>query len=482
MKNLGKILILIYLIPLSLLASEQVSAVASLDSSNIERGEMVTYEIMLNGDNIIRPTILTLCGQNVISTGSQTSIQMINGSMTKSYIFSYKFLPQKSCVINPVEVEIDSKIIKTNSVQVNVSKQKIKKDSPFILTLESDKSQVYIGEPFEMTLFFKQRNDAEAIDSEFIAPTFQGFWIKDESESNRYKKGEYTITEKKYILAAQRTGELKISSAQMRIAYRTHTKDSWAGIISRIKWKSHYSNELSIGVKSIPNGLSLVGDFKISSELDKTSIKANEAVNINIKVVGNGNLEDITSFKPDLDSVNVFDEKISIVDGVLTQKMAFVSDRDFKIPAFELKFFDTATKQMKTIKTKPYSIKVKNYKAKQDKLNIKRDESIKDKEADTALVANNITSISVVNVAIIFLLGLVGGIFLAKIKPFNKSKKSIALDIKDEKLLLIKLLPYKDDEDVQKVLNILESNLYMGKKESVDKKLLKELIMRYKIS
>lgn len=478
MKNLGKILILIYLIPLSLMAREVANVVASVDFPNVERGEMVTYELMLNGDNIVRPTILTLCGQNVISTGTQTSIQMINGTMTKSYIFAYKFLPQESCVIDPIEVEIDSKIIKTNSVKVNVSEQKIKKDSPFVLTLESNKSQVYVGEPFEMTLFFKQRNDAEAIDSEFIAPKFQGFWIKDESKSKRYKKDDYTITEKKYILSAQRTGELKISSAEMRIAYRSHSRDPWAGVISRIKWKSHYSNELAIGVKAIPSGLSLVGDFNISVELDKTTINANEAVNVNVKVLGYGNLEDIKSFKPDIDSVNVFDEKITIVDGVLTQKMAFVSDRDFTIPPFKLKFFNPNTKEVKTVETKAFSVKVKNSKPKQDTLNIKRDETLK----EDIVKGNNDMVISSISGIAMFLVGLVVGILLSFIKPLKKTKKIKPLNLKDERLLLVKLLPYKDDAQVQSILDILESNIYSLEKKEINKKVLKELIMRYKIS
>ena len=478
MKNLGKILILIYLIPLSLIAREVANVVASVDSSDVERGEMVTYELMVDGDNIVRPTILTLCGQNVISTGSQTSIQMINGTMTKSYIFTYKFLPQESCVINPVEVEIDSKIVKANSVKVNVSKMKIKKDSPFILILESDKKQVYVGEPFEMTLLFKQRDGAEAVDSEFIAPNFQGFWIKDESKSKRYKKDGYTITEKKYILSAQRVGELKISSAQMRVAYRTHTRDPWAGVISRIKWKSHYSNELDIGVKVIPNGLSLVGDFRVSAEIDKNSIKANEAVNVNIRVLGDGNLEDIKSFKPDIDGVNVFDEKINIVDGVLMQKMAFVSDRDFTIPSFRLKFFNPTTKEVKIIQTKSFNIKVQNPKAKQETLNIKRDNTAK-KES---IRENDDIIISTINGIIIFIVGIGVGILLSLIKPLRRSKKAKALNIKDEKLLLVKLLPYKDDAEVQTILEALELNLYSSKKEKIDKKILKELIKKYNIS
>ncbi len=475
MKNLGKILIVIFLVQFPLLAK----IIATVDASDVQRGEMVTYEIMLNGDNIVRPTIATLCGENVISTGTQTSIQMINGTMTKSYIFSYKFLPQKSCVIAPVEVEIDSRMVKTNSVKVKVSKQKITKDTPFVLTLQSNKKEVYVGEPFEMKLLFKQRNDAEALDSEFIAPNFNGFWVKDESKSKRYKKDGYTITEKIYRLAAQRVGDLKITSAQMRIAFRTHTRDPWAGVISRIKWKSYYSNELVVNVKTLPNGLSLVGDFKITAEIDKDTTKANKAINLNIKVVGKGNLEDIKSFKPVIDGVSIFDEKINIVDGVLTQKMAFVSDSNFTIPPFSLKFFNPKTKKIKTIQTKGFYIKVQGSKLKQETLNLKK---AKVEKQESVKSDGNSCKVSTLYGSIIFFLGIVIGIFLSFVKPFQKSKKSKVLDMKDEKMLFIKLLPYKDDLQVAEILETIEINFYAESKKMIDKKQLKEIVARYGIS
>ena len=483
MKNLGKVLILIFLIPLSLMAREVANVVASVDSSDVQRGEMVTYEMMVDGDNIVRPTIATLCGQNVISTGSQTSIQMINGTMTKSYIFTYKFLPQKSCVIKPIEVEIDSKILKTNSVKVNVSKLKIQKNSPFILTLESDRNQVYVGEPFELKLLFKQRNGAEAIDSEFIAPNFKGFWIKEESKASRYKKDGYTITEKNYKLAAQRIGELKISSAEMRIAYRTHTRDPWAGVISRIKWRSYYSNEVKISAKAIPNGVSLVGDFSISAEIDKNSINANEAVNVNIRVLGEGNLEDIESFKPYVTGVNVFEEKIETIGNKLTQKIVFVSDKDFTIPSFELVYFDTQTQKVKKITTQPIDIKVVGAALSPQKLEIKRDSGVYE-DMKKSVTQEEESKKDYLLILIAFFIGLLLGVVsVLLLKSKREKKTTFKFDIKNEKALLVRLLPYKEsDTKVAEIIAILEENIYTTKKIAIDKKVLKEILTKYKIS
>ncbi len=55
-------------------------------------------------------------------------------------------------------------------------------------------------------------------------------------------------------------------------------------------------------------------------------------------------------------------------------------------------------------------------------------------------------------------------------------KKSRSVDISDEKLLLMKLLPYKEYNDVSDIIDILEKNIYSKEKTPLDKKELKELL------
>jgi len=61
--------------------------------------------------------------------------------------------------------------------------------------------------------------------------------------------------------------------------------------------------------------------------------------------------------------------------------------------------------------------------------------------------------------------------------------KGVKFDVKNEKMLLIKLLPYKDeDPEVAKLVELLEANIYSTTKEKIDKKLLKEIVKKYNIS
>lgn len=474
MKNLGKILLLIFLFPYALFGGIR----ASVDSTTVELGEMITYSLTISGEDIERPNIHTLCDTDVISTSSQTSIEMVNGDYTKSYVLSYKFMPQKSCKIEPIELEIDGKKVKSNSVDVTVSAVVPSKDSEFELSVESSKNEVYVGETFEMTLLFKQKKGAEAVDSKFIAPLMKGFWVKSESQPTRYEDGNYSITKIIYTMAAQRAGELKITAAQMRIASRSHTRDNWGSWVPKIKWRSYFSKELSINVKALPSGVKLIGDFSISATVDKKAINANEAINVNIEVLGIGNLEDIKSFKPSLDGVSVFDEKIVIDKTRLNQKLAFVSEEDFRVPAFTLKYFDVNTKEIKTISTEPIAVKVKNAKKKEE-LVIKRETP--KLESSEVINSSNGTNVSYSFVVIALIIGFGLGVVLMASKPWSLFKREKSISMKDPKVLLVKLLPFKDDAEVQELIDIIENNLYSSDKKELDKKKIKEILKKYNL-
>ncbi|MFA7610455.1 MAG: BatD family protein [Sulfurimonas sp.] len=450
--------------------------IATATPKEVELGEMVTYSLSISGEDITRPNIRKLCDSDVISTSSQTSMQITNGAINKNYILSYKFVPQKSCVINPVEVEIDGKIESSNAVEVKVVPLSGAKDLDFVLELKSSKDELYVGESFDLTLTFKQRSDAEAVDSEFTPPELKGFWVKSESQPKRYQESKYTITEIVYTLAPQRAGELKIPKAQMRIASRGSRASSWGDWIPTIKWKTYFSNELAFNVKPLPSGVNLVGDFKISAIVDKRSIKANEAINVTISIEGDGNLEDIKSFKPDMEDVAVFDEKIAIEGKKLTQKLVFVAERDFIIPSFSLKYFDLKTKEIKEIFTKEIEIDVLNEKAK-EKLKVKKEPEPMQKVALTQKSEHdNFTLV------LVFIVGLILGALLMLFKPLSITKKPKSGTIKEPRVLLVKLLPFREDKDVAKIVEALEKNIYHGEKIEIDKKVLKNTLKRYEIS
>jgi len=480
MKNLGKIVLLLLLFTSTIFAN----VTAKVVPSEVHVGDSATYMLKIDGSNIKKPSLSDICGNDIVSTGSQTSIESINGSYKKTYTLSYEFVAKNSCTIAPTAVEVNGNIEHSNSVNITVKPRSQDLSADFVLSLKASKKELYVGEPFTLTLFLKQKNGAEAVDSKFVAPEFKGFWMKSESKPQRMQDGEYIVTKLTYKLAPQRAGELKIEPAELKIATRIGV-NNWGTLIPQVRWRSYYSNSVNLNVKPLPNNAKIVGDFTIRATVESREVNANEPVNVVVTVSGEGNLEDIESFKPYVQGVNVFDEKIVIQGDTLTQKLVFVSDTNFTVPSFELVYFDTKTAQVKKIKTDPIAIEVHGA-TQQTPLKIMREQTtaptqVNRAESTQATVAfNPLYAIAIFLGGIVF--GALGMYFLSqkRVQKQNMTK----LDLKNEKLLLVKLLPYKEvDEDVAKVIEILENNLYSStKKEMLDKKLLKELVKRHNIT
>ncbi len=477
MKNLGKIIILLILITSNSLFA---GVVAKVNSQSVSAGEIVTLSLILSGEDVSKPSLFKVCGYDVVSTSSQTSIKMVNFDYQKSYILSYKFMPQKSCTIQPVEIEIDGKTEKSEAIKIEVKAVSKTIDSDFELILKTDKTGLFVGEPFDLTLLFKQKRSTEVVDSKFVGPDLKGFWVKGESKPVGYNEDDSTVTKIVYTMAPQREGSLKISPAQMRIATRSSTKDSWGSWRPNIKWRAYFSNDLNLSVSALPAGISLVGDFNINAIVDNKEINPNEALNITLEVGGSGNFEDIINFKPYINGVSVFDEKIVLNDRGLTQKIAFVSDEDFTIPAFTLRYFDPKTKEIKNITTDKISIKVKSEKKKE--LVLKRDE----KEVTEVKVVKAVeviqTGLSNSFIGIIFFGGLIMGIVITLLKPWRIFTREKTVSVKDPKVLLVKLMPFKDDKVVQDLIDILEKNIYSNAGITLDKKVVKDLVEKYDIN
>ena len=483
MKSLGKAVAVTALFATTLLGSIS----ATVDATRVTMGETVTYSITASGQNVEKPSITELCGQKVLSTSQGTSMQMIGGSFTKEYRFAYTFEPLKDCRIDAVTLKIDGKEERTEPIDIRVVPMQITKDSPFILEMRSQKQQVHVGEPFNVVITFKQRRGSEVVDSKFEPPQLKNLWLKEEEQGRRFEEGDYSVIRVTYVLAAQKSGKLSIDPAQIKIATRSASRDVWGQWLPQLKWRSYFSNPVEVEALPLPDNVSLVGDFAITAEADKHEIDANEAVNVTLRVNGSGNFEDIGSLKPHIQGVSVFADEPEVkgyvengsYKGSWTQKLAFVSERGFSVPSFELHYFDPKTKSVKTVRTEPIDVKVRNEAPRQaTPLKIERAEP-KQQESKTAAFTKGSWELPFgAGVLVGVLVG--AGIVLVPWGQRRKAKRSERIDPKDHKAALAQLLPYRGDAEVDAMVNLLESSLYGGEANSIDGKQLKALLRRMK--
>ena len=477
MKNLGKIIGILFL--LSTVSFGAV--VASLDYPQASKGDMLTYTLKItDSSDVVRPRIHSICGSDVLSTSSATNLEIVNSKYSRSYLLKYRFIAKKSCEIKPVKISTGEGVQTSNSVSLELDKVVQSKNPNFVLTLKTDKKELYVGEPFKLILLFKQKKSAQAVDSKFKPPSFNGLWVKHEDKPQTVDDGAYTLTKLTYVLAAQREGNLTIEPAQMSIASRAKNRDYWGSFRPQVRWKSYFSNEVKLTAKPLPNGAKLIGDFTISAQLDKSEVNANEAINVTIEIRGNGNFEDISAYKPYINGVSVFDEKPIVKANTFTQKLAMVADEDFTVAPFKLHFYDPVTKQVREIRTEALKVKVHGSQKKQE-LTIEREQVETPEVLHTKDEVPKDGSVSLLFAAQIFVVGLILGALLVLLLSKKRFKREKPFNYKDEKQLLIKLLPYKDDKDVQKVIDAIEGNLYSSSKVELDKKLIKELVKRYNL-
>ena len=484
MKNLGKrTLFLLLAATLPLFAGIK----ATVDDTRITVGDTVTYTVSVSGQNIEKPVLNELCGQKIQSTSQGTSMQMVGNKFTKEYTFSYQFSPLKDCTIDALTLKVDGKEETAEAIDIRVVPMTITKDSPFILAMRSEQQQVRVGEPFKVVITFKQRRGSNAVDSKFEAPQIKNFWLKEQAQSRRFEEGEYSVTHLTYILAAQKPGKLTIDPAQLKIATRSASKDAWGQWLPKLKWRTYFSNSVDMEVLPLPEGVDLVGDFNIEAKADMTEIEPNQAVNVMLRVSGSGNFEDIDSLKPLIPGVSVFDEEAEVngffeqgdYKGSWSQKLAFVSDRSFTIPSVELRYFDTKSQSVKTVRTEPINVKVNGTTEVQQKqaLTIERpavaDEAT---EAVQPFARGSWEIPMAIGVAIGLLIAI--SVMLIPWERLKRKGREDAVSLKDHKAVLMRLMPHRHDPEVAEMIEKLESSLYAGASETIDKKQLRTLMKR----
>ncbi|MDA3880250.1 MAG: BatD family protein [Prolixibacteraceae bacterium] len=379
--------------------------------SIVSVGEQFSLTLTLNakGQDVKLPE---LSGFEILmgpSVSSSTSIQIINGKTSRNINYSYTYIlrAQKEGIytISPASIKAGRDIIQSNALTIKVIQGKqqttpsagqnnnqaqtetsgdISSSDNLFISYKTNKRTVYKGEAIYATLKLYSRVSLNPVD--LSNPSFEGFWtqnieIPDVNQTHAREDVDGIIynvyTFNKKVLIPQQTGKLTIEPAEMVVDIKQQVRSqsvfedffgSYRNVRSTIK-----SKPVSITVKDLPaapaNFKGTVGDFRISSSVNKSEIKANEAITIKTTISGNGNLKHITtpefSFPPDFE---VYDPQTSYnhqvnengISGTTTFEQVVIPRfaGEFTIPAVKFVYFDTNSKSFKTLSTPSFAIKV----------------------------------------------------------------------------------------------------------------------------
>ncbi|MDD3055845.1 MAG: BatD family protein [Aliarcobacter sp.] len=495
--NLGKIFILCAIFLSGLLADVKLT----VNSPAIYAGEMASFTITSDGDDIKFPTINSIDSYNIEGTSSSSSTTIINGNYSRKISRTYSFSPTKDVTIPSFEIKADGKTYKTQEQKISVVQPSASKDGEnFVIEVKADKQEVKVGESINLTVLFKYKLDSKIDKLQINEPKLENFWIKKVNDVEKTSEKGYIVFKQKYLLFPQKSGEYNLSSLEADIGKiikekipnemlddpllrNSFFRDSFFdSVTNRLTWQKIYSNALHISVKPLPNNLELFGDYSITSTVDKTIVDANQPVNLTISITGKGNIDDIQKYNLTIANVVSYADEPKIEStfqtdeygGNFTQKIAFVAQSDYTIPKIELTYFNKDTNQVKTIYSDSINIKVINNNPNNSAVKIETSNN-------TPIVSNNSeiskmkeeTNTNYIVLALIVLFVISASLLFFKKKKTTKVEKNIVQAIKkakNDKELFELLLPYnKRNQIITDSLNKLEENLYKKTNHKIDR-------------
>ena len=349
-----------------------------------------------------------------VSTGS--SIQYINGSISKSFSYgiTYVLLPQAAgnVTIGAAEAKVDGTAYRTKPLPIEIVNEgdasrarqqpqgrtggsgdaqasaqgQVAKDDILLRAVVS-RSSVYKNEPLHVAFKLYTRVPYVNIVPE-SAPSFNGFWSQDLTDPNSARVGRETYNGKvyetrvlyDYLLYPQQVGSLTIDPVDMTVVAQVvvqsrHADPFFGGgrEVFNVPRKVQ-SQRATVQVKALPAGApasfsGAVGNFTMDTQFPSERIAANSGATVTVKISGTGNLTFVQA--PKLPLPTSFEQyNVKTTESINTSASGISGYRQFEYPfiaraegAYDLEpieftYFDPQRVQYVTLKSKPLTLEI----------------------------------------------------------------------------------------------------------------------------
>ena len=379
-----------------LFISAQVKFDATVSKNKLGLNERLRVDFVMNqnGDNFSPPDFENF--QIIGGPNQSISTKYVNGERSFSKTYSYFLQPLRkgSLRIKQASIEIDGEeykslpieVIITDSVdQPSDSVTQYYNDEDIELRALISKTSPYVNEP--ITIVYKLYYKAPIRVSnaqETETPKYKDFWNQDikipqlKIQSEIYKGQNYNVVEwKKVVLYPQKSGLLEISplSINLMLDVPTDKRDFFGNIIIDQTSQFISTGTRRINVKQLPlNNMpssftGAVGEFEFDVILDKSSLRATESFQAELKVKGRGNLKlfdlpnllvpgSMELFEPQREeSINT---NLSGMNGSVTKLFTVIPrfQGSFPIEQVEFSYFDPKLEKYKILKSPRLTIDV----------------------------------------------------------------------------------------------------------------------------
>ena len=397
---------------LNVWAEDEVTFTASAPDA-VAVGDQFRLSYTINTQKVKDFRAPSIQGFDVLMGPSRsTNVSIINGNRSESITFTYILMATKEgeYTIAGATASAKGNQIISNSVKIKVlpadqtsntggggaqgrasgrssSGTSISSNDLFITSTLS-KTNVYEQEALLLTYKIYTVVDLRGFENVKL-PDFKGFHSQEvELPANRrwglehYKGRNYHSTiYRQFVLFPQQAGKLTIDPARFdaSVSIVQEVDNPFeaffnGGANSFQVRKMLTTPKLTIDVKALPSGKPAgysggVGTFNISSSINSTQVKTNDAITVKVVISGTGNLklvaepeikfpEDFEVYDPKVD--NQFRLTSSGLSGnKVIEYLAIPRNAGtYKIPPVQFSYFDIKTQSYKTLSTEEYVVQV----------------------------------------------------------------------------------------------------------------------------
>lgn len=384
----------------------EVEVSAVLGRSNITLGESVYLQVEVTATTsrgIQAPRFLGLANVDITERGTSSgmSVEMGPGGTVQraTKTFTYVLSPRAvgEHVIN-IEVDVAGQTFKPAvTPKLTVTGQGVEPkpepeaaepddrppapDSDVIVWPVVDKSKVYVGEQIIYELQIWDRSSGNlTVTSQ---PTFKDFWSENLDDPRQRRRQEYTRDQINGVpyrvhsalrraLFPQKAGTLTIGGPEIEAQEFTGPFFGSTG-----PPRSFLGRSLKIEVEALPAAgqppgfrANNVGQFRVSSEVDRTKLRQGEAVRLSVRIAGTGNIAlvelpalpqiaGLRSYEPKPETPQLVTGKDKLQGARVYTVLVVVEQAGrIEVPAIELPYFDPDAKAYKVAKSKPIVLEV----------------------------------------------------------------------------------------------------------------------------
>ncbi len=375
-------------LPLHAQTAAEPSVSAHVLSNKVAVGEFGTFIVeVINGDAQM-PARIDTAGLEIISSGSQFTQQITNGSRTakNSYYFRFKGDEPGDYVIPPLTLDIRGKQLITRSIAIKVYERDFDDEArdatkAYFAKLELTKDTFYVNElvPFTLTAYARGRNAISQVVSPQIENesfVFRGFReVRTDGGLLGNSNSYFSTAVVPSNLFALKAGSHRLGPAKIGV----NVLDSSSGFglsafFQRASTKEMTTNTVNVTVKPLPNGEPIsftggVGNFEMKATPSTRTVSIGDPISMEFEVTGVGNLRTMSapvfsvpqkgiwkSYEPSK-TLEDEDDSDGYKEGRATFSIVIIPEAKVNaIPPFELSFFDPEEEKYVTRKTEPIPI------------------------------------------------------------------------------------------------------------------------------